>query len=190
MSLASSSDSVSQLNPASPIETVPGIGPKRAAALAERGIFTILDALLLLPVRYQDWRCVQKTASVKPGMEVVVEGTLSRVTFRPIPGRRFRKLATAVLVESSGARIRLVWFNLTAHMAAALPAERRILASGRVSLDREGAKQIVHPQLLVCAEGRTWPLISPVYRLPRQIGQKTWAEVISRALSLMIGSLS
>jgi len=39
-----------------PLEAMPGIGPKRARALADRGITTLADALLHLPSRYQDWR--------------------------------------------------------------------------------------------------------------------------------------
>ncbi|HEY2662906.1 MAG TPA: ATP-dependent DNA helicase RecG [Candidatus Binataceae bacterium] len=189
MSLASSSDSVSQLDPASPIETLSGIGPKRAAVLAQRGIFTVLDAVLLLPVRYQDWRCIQKAATVCPGMDAVVEGTLGRVFVHPMAGSPRRKLGRAALVDSSGASLRLVWFNIPARMAAAIPVNRRVLAAGRVSVDRDGAKQIVHPRLLLCSEDRALPAISPVYRLPKQIGQKAWFAVINRALSRMTATL-
>ena len=40
----------------SPVAAMPGIGPKRAAALEARGIATAGDLIFHLPARYQDWR--------------------------------------------------------------------------------------------------------------------------------------
>ena len=39
-----------------PLSALSGVGPKRAAALADRGIATVADLLFNLPLHYQDWR--------------------------------------------------------------------------------------------------------------------------------------
>jgi len=182
MSLASSSHPSPQLDPASAIEALPGIGAKRGAALTARGISTILDAVLLFPSGYHDWRAVQQVTDLHPGLDAIVEGVVGRVSVRPMPGARFRRLASATLCDSKGASIRLVWFNLPAHMSESLPGGQRILAAGRVSVDREGAKQIAQPEFLISCDGVPLPVISPVYRLPKAIGQKTWSAIVARAV--------
>jgi ATP-dependent DNA helicase RecG len=190
MSFASSSDPSPKLEPASAIGTLPGIGAKRGAALTARGISTILDAVLLFPSGYHDWRSIQQVTDLHPGLDAIVEGVLGRVSVRKMPGARFRRLATATLSDSKGASIRLVWFNLPAHMSESLPAGQRILAAGRVSVDWEGAMQIANPEFLISSDGVPLPVVSPVYRLPKAIGQKTWSAIIARALWHLSGTLA
>ncbi|HKF27974.1 MAG TPA: helix-hairpin-helix domain-containing protein, partial [Candidatus Binataceae bacterium] len=49
------------------VATLSGIGPKRAAALAERGITTVRDLIFHLPSRYQDWRHLTPLNALVPG---------------------------------------------------------------------------------------------------------------------------
>jgi ATP-dependent DNA helicase RecG len=60
-----------------PVAAMAGIGPKRAEALAERGIATAADLVFHLPARYQDWRIRTPMLALKPGMIAVVEGNMS-----------------------------------------------------------------------------------------------------------------
>ena len=50
------------------VVTLSGIGPKRAAALADRGIATVRDVIFHLPSRYQDWRHLTPLSAVVPGL--------------------------------------------------------------------------------------------------------------------------
>ena len=109
-----------------------GIGPKRAEALNARGIITVEDLLFHLPARYQDWRDRRPIAQLEPGTIAVVEGTLSDVRERPMPGARWRRLVTASLTDAAGAQLRLVWFNLPSYMRGKMPDGLRVAAYGRV----------------------------------------------------------
>jgi ATP-dependent DNA helicase RecG len=178
--MSRSAPSLAALQPDSPVAAMAGIGPKRAATLAERGIVTALDLVLHLPARYQDWRARTALAQLRPGTTAVVEGELSAISERPMPGVRWRRLATGWL-RNDGQRIRLVWFNLPAYMRGRLPAGERVLVCGRVSEAPGGGMQIVHPELHACSWGKPRP-IRPVYRLPAMIGQRLFAGLVGRAL--------
>ena len=47
-----------------PVDKVKGIGPKRAAALVERGLMTVGDVLFTLPRAWQDRRATQRIAEL------------------------------------------------------------------------------------------------------------------------------
>ncbi|HVN63904.1 MAG TPA: hypothetical protein VMT58_04665, partial [Candidatus Binataceae bacterium] len=57
-----------------PVGAIPGIGPKRAAALEARGLATAGEILFHLPARYQDWRERTPIEELRPGVTAVVEG--------------------------------------------------------------------------------------------------------------------
>ncbi|HUN90302.1 MAG TPA: hypothetical protein VMU28_15990, partial [Terriglobales bacterium] len=51
----------------SPVQYVKGIGPKRAEALAGKGIQTLEDLIYYLPFRYEDRSNPRKIADLMPG---------------------------------------------------------------------------------------------------------------------------
>jgi ATP-dependent DNA helicase RecG len=79
---SSIAEDVKPLSLKSPISAMAGIGPKRAEALADRGISTVEDLLFHLPARYQDWRERRTIAQLEAGIVAIVEGT--RRPFHPI----------------------------------------------------------------------------------------------------------
>ncbi len=173
----------------SPVAELPGIGPKRAQALAERGLATIEDVLFHLPSRYQDWRERRRIAELEPGLVAVVEGTLGNIRERPMPGPRWRRLVTATLTDAANAKLRLVWFNLPAYMRGRMLEGQTVAAYGRVSAASDDQIEMVHPELRQQLDteldkdldGDTHP-IRPVYRLGDAIPQRLYAGVVSRAL--------
>jgi RecG-like helicase len=70
------------------LSALSGVGPKRAAALAERDIATVNDLLYNLPLHYQDWRSRTPLAELKPATSAVVEGRLVGLKERPMRGMR------------------------------------------------------------------------------------------------------
>src|SRR5260221_14359475 len=94
---ASIAESIKPLSLKSPIAAMTGIGPKRAEALEAKGIRIVEDLLFHLPARYQDWRERRKVGELEAGSIAVVEGVLSGVRERPMPGARWRRLVTAWL---------------------------------------------------------------------------------------------
>jgi ATP-dependent DNA helicase RecG len=159
---------------------MPGIGPKRAAALEARGIVTAGNLVFHLPARYQDWRERSSAKDLRAGNTVVIEGDLGKISERPMRGSRWRRLASGSL-NVGGRQIRVVWFNLPAYMRGYLPGGERVLVRGRVAADSDGGIEIVQPELHRLSDGEPKG-IRPVYRLPSIVGQRLFANLVSRAL--------
>jgi len=166
---------------ATPLVNLKGIGPKRAEALLERGLATVADLIFHLPTRYQDWRERTAPENLKPGVIAIIEGELGKIEERPMRGRGWRRLASGTIAVATG-KIRVVWFNLPSYMRGYLPGGRRVLLRGRVTATAEGGIEIVHPDVIALDEETPAP-IRPVYRLPAQITQRTFASIVARAIS-------
>jgi ATP-dependent DNA helicase RecG len=166
----------------SPIAEISGIGPKRAQALAERGIATVEDVLFHLPSRYQDWRERSTIAELVPGVTAVVEGILSGVRERPMRGSRWRRLVTATLTDARGAKLRLVWFNLPPYMRGRMPEGQAVAVFGRVTQGEDNELEMMHPELRAETNAGEEP-IRPVYRVPDAMPQRLYATVVARAVS-------
>ncbi|HVA79180.1 MAG TPA: ATP-dependent DNA helicase RecG [Candidatus Binataceae bacterium] len=169
------------LSPDTPVADLQGVGPKRAAAMAERGILTLRDLIFHLPSRYQDWRGLTLLADLAPGATVTVAGELGKISERPMRGSPWRRLASGMLTEQGGAKVRMVWFNLPGYMRGRMPAGERVLAHGRVSETADGGLEIVQPELHSLSSGEP-PPVRPVYRLPASIGQRLFATLAHKAL--------
>ncbi len=163
-----------------PVASLAGIGPKRAQALAERGISSVADVIAHLPSRYQDWRQRTPVDDLKPGIIAVLEGELSKIDERPMRGRGWRRLATGWLTVD-GQRIRVVWFNLPAYMRGYMPRGQRVLVRGRVGVAQDGRLELAHPDVISLAERAPRP-VRPVYRLPTAVGQRLFESIVARAL--------
>jgi ATP-dependent DNA helicase RecG len=171
----------SALAPDSSVADLAGVGPKRAEALAARGIATLRDLVLHLPSRYQDWRGLTPLENLTAGATVTVEGELGAVVERPMRAARWRRLASGWLSDGRGNRIRLVWFNLPAYMRGRMPAGERVLAHGRVTATADGALEIVQPELHAPSGGEPLP-VRPVYTLPAPVGQRLFASLVAHSL--------
>src|SRR5579885_1800530 len=76
-----------------PIASLPGIGPKRAAALSDRGISTLEDAIFHLPSVDQCWCIPLQLEELAAGMTATGEGFLADIRERPMRGAPWRRLA-------------------------------------------------------------------------------------------------
>ncbi|MGH7781851.1 MAG: ATP-dependent DNA helicase RecG [Candidatus Binataceae bacterium] len=169
------------LSPETSVADLQGVGPKRARAMAERGIQTLRDLIFHLPARYQDWRGLTKFTDLAPGATVTVAGELGKISERPMRGSRWRRLASGLLTAQGGARVRLVWFNLPSYMRGRMPAGERVLAHGRVTANADGGIEIVQAELHLLSSGEP-PPVRPIYRLPASIGQRLFSSLAHKAL--------
>ncbi|MEL7208508.1 MAG: DNA helicase RecG, partial [Actinomycetota bacterium] len=64
------------------VETLHGVGPKRASALAQVEVTTVLDLLMHYPRRYLDRTREARLADLGPGEEATVIVTVERVNLR------------------------------------------------------------------------------------------------------------
>lgn len=90
------------------IDTLPGVGEKRAEALAQLGVETLRDLLFHFPRTYEDRRNVTAISEVKDGDSVTILAEV--VKSKVVRLRRRLSLAEVTLKDATGA-LRAVWFG-------------------------------------------------------------------------------
>ena len=62
-----------------PLSRLPGVGPRVAEKLAARGLVTMQDLWLHLPLRYEDRTAITPIRLLQPGVPAQVEGRVEAV---------------------------------------------------------------------------------------------------------------
>src|ERR671939_734849 len=83
-----------------PVTYLKGVGPHRAEALRRLHVLTAADLLYHLPHRYEDASTVSPIASLEPGMDATVIGTV--ISKGIIPTRRGLRIFQAVVRDDTG----------------------------------------------------------------------------------------
>lgn len=172
---------VPRLTAASPLSEIPGIGPKRAAALRARGLATAADLLLNFPSRYLDWRHVKPIRDVVAGEIATVAGRLSGLAERPMRGSRWRRLLTGWIQDGQGSKIRVVWFNAPPHLRERFGTAAEALIQGKVNRGSDGRIEILHPEVHLIGQDPPRAL-QPSYRIGEAIGQRLARSAVNHAL--------
>jgi ATP-dependent DNA helicase RecG len=133
-------------DPNTPIQYLKGIGPKRAAALAERGIQTVRDLLYYFPFDYLDLSNVEKIGAARrqadSGKWLTIIG---RVRTFDLVGRPPRQRFVVVLEDETGT-IPLVFFQSIRYFKTAFRPDEMLAVSGKVT-GFGGRPQLVHPSI-------------------------------------------
>ena len=172
-----------------PVTVLEGVGPKRATALADWGVETVLDLLTTYPRRYIDRSRQADLADLAVGEEAVVLAEVRRVSARRT--RNGRALVDLQVHDGTGG-MAVVFFN-QAWRAKQLPVGSQALFFGKLDTYR-GGRQMTNPvvDLLVGVEGgagardRTGRLV-PVYPASAKAGLSSWeigtwvSEALGRA---------
>ncbi|MDI3257175.1 MAG: ATP-dependent DNA helicase RecG [Kyrpidia sp.] len=164
-----------------PVTFLPGIGPRRAAALEQLGIRSIRDLLHHYPFRYEDLQ-IRGIREWEDGRRIAVEGILAGAPRVRLGGR---VPVITVQVECRGTRLYAVWFRQP-HVVDRLKQHRRWRFVGRwqaarrsvvvdhmepVPEDRDRAGASLHA-------GR----IAPVYRVTANLKPRWLRTWIAAAL--------
>ena len=124
------------ITPDTEVRFLPGVGPKRAAALAEAGVFRASDLLLRLPFRYEDRSERRPVAALADGESAATEVLVASLHVRPTRRRNLR------IVELRGhdasGPVRATWFNQV-HLKQILKPGQRVLLHGKVKRPFAGA---------------------------------------------------
>ena len=83
-----------------PVTYLKGVGPRRAESLRRLHIFVAADLLYHLPHRYEDATTVSPIASLEPGMDATVLGTV--ISKGIIPTRKGLRIFQAVVRDATG----------------------------------------------------------------------------------------
>ncbi len=158
-----------------------GIGPRMLERLAKLNIASLSDLLFHLPLRYQDRTRVRPLGSLRPGEEVLVEGTvdLSEIKF----GRR--RMLLSHISDGTGS-ILLRFFHFSNQQKQQLAPGVRIRCFAEVRRSAAGL-EMVHPEYQLGSEisengvSKTLTPIYPVTEGLHQIGmRKLMTQLLER----------
>ncbi len=159
------------------LETLAGVGPKTAKALAGLAIACPKDLLFLLPVGGVDRSRKTSVRDVTPPCTVTVEVVVG-AHFPPRAKGPYR-----VMVRDPELEFQVVFFHARADfLQKLLPTGQRRLVSGKVELF-DGIAQMVHPDhVLRPEEAGELPLYEPVYPLVAGVTHKLLGRAIADTL--------
>jgi ATP-dependent DNA helicase RecG len=166
-----------------PLQYLKGVGPRRAADLANAGLVTIEDLLYRFPIRYEDRSRLQPIASLKPGQHASVAGRILSCGLRSTRRPGF-KIFEALLNDSSGA-LRLTWLNQP-YLRDVFAAGQHVVVYGAVEMKGGGGLQITNPQYEIVddEDGETLHTgrIVPVYEKIGAVTPKIQRRLVHDAL--------
>ena len=163
-----------------PLSRLAGVGPRVAAKLEARGLSTLQDLWLHLPLRYEDRTTLLPIRALKAGMAAQVEGRVEAVE----RGFRYRPVLRVAISDESGATLVLRFFHFRAAQVSQFAVGRRLRAYGTPRAGQNGL-EIVHPSYHLLGDGEDAALgavLDPVYPAVEGIGPASLRKLIGQAL--------
>jgi len=126
----------------SPVSRVPGLGPKRAAALAQSGIAAIGELIYWFPRRYIDRSVITPIGDAVKFLdkECTVIGAITKTRIE-----RGRRPRMRVQIADETGSLEALWFAGLPYLRAALHTGMRAVLTGKIT--RYTGLQMVHPLL-------------------------------------------
>lgn len=171
-----------------------GVGPKRAALLAKRGISSIADLLFHLPIRYDDRRSLVRVDDLQVGAHATFVAEVKSVGSAPRRGR-FGRVLEAVVADESGSVV-LKWFRYAEGLESRLQPGAQVCVTGDVRRYRFNI-ELIHPEIEVVGvaggtQGDASPQVSlaldgmrrivPAYSTPEGIPPRTLRRLVGLAV--------
>ena len=172
---------------ASSTASLPGLGPKRAERLAQRGLKSVADLLFHLPVRYDDRRSLQSVGSLEVGAHATFVARVRGCAFSMRRGR-FRGRVFEALVGDDTGTVTLKWFRGGDSIAKQVRKDALLLITGDVKRYRFD-KELAHPEISVLADASSEPSaaadvrsVTPEYATPEGIHPRALRRAIASAV--------
>ncbi|MCA1365871.1 ATP-dependent DNA helicase RecG [Bradyrhizobium sp. BRP14] len=171
----------------SPLDTLPGIGPKTgelyARLLGRESIedCRVIDLLFHAPHSLIDRRRQPGIAYAPQGAIVTITGRVDR--HQPSPRGRPNVPYRVFLHDDTG-ELALTFFHVKGNwLEKALPIDETVIVSGKVDWFN-GRASMVHPDYMVrAAEAGSLPLVEPVYGLTAGLSSKLLHKSIEAAVA-------
>jgi len=163
-----------------PLSSLPGVGPKLAEKFAARGILSVQDLWLHLPLRYEDRTRLTTIAQLESGVPAQIEGQVEAVE----RSFRFRPMLRVAVSDDSHGTLVLRFFHFRPAQVAQFAVGTRVRVFGTPKPGQHGW-EIVHPSYRVLAPGEAAELgdsLDPVYPVLEGVGPATLRKLIGQAL--------
>jgi ATP-dependent DNA helicase RecG len=163
-----------------PLSRLAGVGPRVAAKLEARGLTTLQDLWLHLPLRYEDRTTLLPIRALKAGLAAQVEGRVEAVE----RGFRYRPMLRVAIGDDSGGTLVLRFFHFRAAQVAQFSVGTRLRCYGTPRHGQHGL-EIVHPSYRVLGDAEEAGLgeaLDPVYPAVEGIGPASLRKLIGQAL--------
>ena len=147
------------------VNTIKGIGPKKAAALERLGIRTIEDFLFFFPRDYQDRRNRTAICDLREDETVLIAGKVLLL----VPKGFGRKRTLQLLVGDETGEINIVFFNAI-YLEKTIRCGQEYEFYGKVTA-RTGRLQMAHPEMTPLTGDEKREGILPVYPLTEGLRQ-------------------
>lgn len=159
-----------------------GVGPQLATRLAHLQIKTIQDVLFHLPYKYVDRTRIYPLAAVRVDDQVVIEGTITKVSVVPKPKRSL----TVNIADASG-RAELRFFHFNSDQQAQLKIGATVRCFGQARFGRNGM-QYIHPEYKIINPNVVIPVeefLTPIYSITDGVTQKLLRNLVQQALNIL-----
>ncbi|WP_417441593.1 ATP-dependent DNA helicase RecG [Idiomarina sp.] len=170
-----------------PLTVLKGVGEKVAVKLRKLGLASVSDALLHLPLRYEDRTQVTDVASLRAG---VATNVLVTVRHADIKYGRKRMLICQASDETGSISLR--FFQFSAAQLKQFAQGTQLLAFGEVRRGMTGW-EMIHPEYRTVKAGEPLNMqetLTPVYPTTEGVTQGILRKIIEQALTyLQPGSL-
>lgn len=163
-----------------PLTVLAGVGAKLAGKLAGRGILTLQDLWLQLPLRYEDRTRLTPVAQLQAGVPAQVEGRVESVE----RGFRYRPMLRVALADDAHSMVLLRFFHFRVAQVSQFAPGARIRAFGTPKPGPHGW-EIVHPSYRVLGVEESAELsetLDPVYPAVEGVGPASLRRLIGLAL--------
>lgn len=183
------------LTSSSPVTSLKGLGPHRAALLAERGITTVGHLLTYLPFRYEDRIHFTRIAELTPGLVATVKAEVENSSLV-----RFRGRSNAMFhlhVKDGSGKLAVRFFH-GAYLDGKFKPGQALVLHGKVTADpnRPMRLEMINPEYEMLyagdevIESAEVGRIVPVYEAIGNLSSRMLRRVIFRIVSEFQGEIS
>ncbi len=163
----------------SPIRYLKGVGEKRAAEFAAKGIGTVRDLLYFFPRSYEDRSKIKQISECIEGETVCICAAVYNLpTDRYV--RRNMLISSMQVFDESG-MISLIWYN-NKYVKNNFREGEKYIFFGKISRSKQGRLQIVAPVYEKAGSERFMGKIIPIYPLSKGLSQKIVQSAMELAL--------
>ena len=157
-----------------------GVGPAVAAKLAARGLLSLQDLWLQLPLRYEDRTALTRIQDLRNGVPAQVEGQVVAVE----RGMRRRPMLKVAIEDEGQGTLVLRFFHFRQQQVAQFAVGTRLRCFGTPRPGQLGL-EIVHPSYQILGRHEDPALgqsLDPVYPTLEGMGPATMRKLIGQAL--------